>query len=81
MLVISHPEAVLNIAVPMFEITLTLHMTVNAKWLNGPQRDGAVSLGVETIVTEQARRVATAASATGKRHRLGRHSERTGSPC
>ena len=28
MLVISHPDAVSNIAVPMFETTLTLHMTL-----------------------------------------------------
>jgi hypothetical protein len=28
-------------------------MTVKATWLNGPQRDGVVSLGIEAIVTER----------------------------
>ena len=30
---------------PTFEITLAVHLTVKAKWLNGPHRDGAVFAG------------------------------------
>jgi hypothetical protein len=52
-------------AVPMLETTLTLHMTVKAKWLNGPQRDGVASLGVEAIVTERPRLAATLALVCG----------------
>jgi hypothetical protein len=31
-----------NIAVPTFDITLAVHITVKAAWLNGPHRDGVV---------------------------------------
>jgi hypothetical protein len=53
MLVINQPEAVSNIAVPILDTKLTVHMTVKAKWLKGPQRDGAGSAGVKAIVTER----------------------------
>src|SRR5271165_2048775 len=39
-LVISHPDAVSNIAVPTFDRTLAVHMTVNATELNAPHREG-----------------------------------------
>jgi hypothetical protein len=54
MLVINQPDAVSNIAVPMLDTKLTVHMTVKAKWLKGPQRDGAGSAGVKAIVTNRA---------------------------
>jgi hypothetical protein len=73
MLVINQPDAVSNIAVPTSETTLTLHMTVKAKWLNGPQRDGAASLRVEAIVTERARFLANRARVCEKRQDFGRH--------
>ena len=53
MLVINQPEAVSNIAVPILDTKLTVHMTVKAKWLNGPQREGAGSAGVKAIVTDR----------------------------
>jgi hypothetical protein len=48
-LVISQPDAVSNTAVPTFDRTLAVHMTVNATELNAPQREGAgaVTVGEE----------------------------------
>ena len=40
-LVISQPDAVSNIAVPTFDRTLAVQITVNATELNAPQREGA----------------------------------------
>ena len=40
-LVINQPDAVSNIAVPTFETKLAVHITVKARWLNGPHREGA----------------------------------------
>jgi hypothetical protein len=71
MLVINQPDAVSNIAVPMLDTRLTVHRTVKAKWLNGPQRDGATSVGVEAIVTERAQSLATRALVRGKRQNCG----------
>src|SRR5271166_3206450 len=45
-LVISQPDAVSNIAVPMFDRTLAVHMTVNATELNAPQREGTGAVTV-----------------------------------
>ena len=59
MLVINQPYAVSNIAVPMLDNKLTVHMTVKARWLKGPQRDGAGSAGVKAIVTDRARSAPT----------------------
>src|SRR5271154_2800353 len=39
-LVISQPDAVSNMAVPTFDKTLAVHMTVNATEPKAPQRDG-----------------------------------------
>jgi hypothetical protein len=44
--VISQPDAVSNMAVPTFDITLAVQMTVNATELNAPQREGAGSATV-----------------------------------
>jgi hypothetical protein len=49
MLVINQPDAVSNIAVPMFYTRVILHRTVKAKWLKGPQRDVAGPEGVEAM--------------------------------
>ena len=38
-LVISQPDAVSNIAVPTFDRTLAVQITVNATELNAPQRE------------------------------------------
>ena len=46
-LVISQPDAVSNMAVPTFDRTLVVHMTVNATEPNAPQREGA---GPATVV-------------------------------
>ena len=40
-LVISQPDAVSNIAVPTFDRTLAVQITVNVTELNAPQREGA----------------------------------------
>ena len=40
-LVISQPDAVSNMAVPTFDRTLAVHMTVNAIEPKAPQREGA----------------------------------------
>ena len=40
-LVISQPDAVSNMAVPTFDKTLAVHMTVNATEPKAPQREGA----------------------------------------
>ena len=40
-LVISQPDAVSNMAVPTFDRTLAVHMTVNATEPKAPQREGA----------------------------------------
>src|SRR5271169_2774359 len=45
-LVISQPDAVSNMAVPTFDKTLAVHMTVNATEPKAPQRDGADSATV-----------------------------------
>jgi hypothetical protein len=55
MLLIKQPDAVSNIAVPILDTKLTVHMTVKAKWLKGPHFDGAGSAGVKAIVTDRAR--------------------------
>ena len=44
-LVISQPDAVSNIAVPTFEMTLAVQITVNAKWPKAPHRDADNSVG------------------------------------
>src|SRR5271157_357333 len=44
-LVISQPDAVSNMAVPTFDMTLAVHMTVNATWLKGPHREGTGWVG------------------------------------
>ena len=59
MLVINQPDAVSNIAVPILDTKLTVHMTVKAKWLKGPHLDGAGSAGVIAIVTDRARLAST----------------------
>ncbi len=41
----SHPDAVSNMAVPTFDRTLAVHMTVNATELNAPHREGAGCAG------------------------------------
>jgi hypothetical protein len=41
--------------VPILDTKLTVHMTVKARWLKGPQRDGAGSAGVKAIVTDRTR--------------------------
>src|SRR5271156_328140 len=45
-LVISQPDAVSNMAVPTFDKTLAVHMTVNAREPKAPQREGADSATV-----------------------------------
>jgi hypothetical protein len=45
-LVISQPDAVSNMAVPTFDKTLAVHMTVNARELKAPQREEADSTTV-----------------------------------
>ena len=40
-LVISQPDAVSNMAVRTFDMKLAVHMTVNATWPKGPDREGA----------------------------------------
>src|ERR1700729_149697 len=49
-LVINQPEAVSNIAVPTFETVLAVHITVNARWLNGPHREGVGAAGAAAVV-------------------------------
>ena len=44
-LVISQPDAVSNMAVPTFDMTLAVHMTVNTTWLKGPHREGTGWVG------------------------------------
>src|SRR5271165_3881007 len=44
-LVISQPDAVSNMAVPTFDMTLAVHMTVNVTWLKGPHREGTGWVG------------------------------------
>ena len=44
-LVINQPDAVSNIAVPTFDNTLAVHMTVNTTEPKGPRREGAGSIG------------------------------------
>ena len=36
----NHPDAVSNIAIPMFDTMLAHQMTAKAVWLNAPQRVG-----------------------------------------
>ncbi len=48
-LVISQPEAVSNMAVPTFDRTLAVQMTVKATELKAPQREGVGG----TAVTEE----------------------------
>jgi hypothetical protein len=45
-LVIYQPDAVSNMAVPTFDTTLALHMTVNATEPKAPQREEAGSATV-----------------------------------
>ena len=47
---INQPDAVSNIAVPTFETRLAVHITVNARWLNDPHREGAGSGGATAVV-------------------------------
>jgi hypothetical protein len=56
-LVINQPEAVSNIAVPTFETKLAVHITVNAKWLNGPHREGVGAAGAAAVVTSEPKRI------------------------
>src|SRR5271170_5676657 len=55
-LVINQPDAVSNIAVPTFETRLAVHITLNARWLNGPHREGAGSVGAATVVRSALKR-------------------------
>jgi hypothetical protein len=55
-LVINQPDAVSNIAVPTFETRLAVHITVNARWLNGPHREGAGSVGAAAVVRSALKR-------------------------
>ena len=61
-LVINQPDAVSNIAVPTFETRLAVHITVNARWLNGPHREGAGSVGAAAVVRSALNRNPRAAS-------------------
>jgi hypothetical protein len=56
-LVINQPDAVSNIAVPTFETRLAVHITVNARWLNGPHREGAGTVGAVTVVKSALKRI------------------------
>jgi hypothetical protein len=81
-LVISQPEAVSNIAVPTFETRLAVQMTVNAAWLNGPQREGAGSVGAAAAVRSALKLFSTARWPRGKAFerpypRLVNHSRKT----
>jgi hypothetical protein len=49
-LVINQPDAVSNIAVPTFETRLGVRITVKARWMNGPQREGAGVVGAAAVV-------------------------------
>src|SRR6202020_522080 len=49
-LVINQPDAVSNIAVPTFETRLAVRITVKARWMNGPQREGAGVVGAAAVV-------------------------------
>src|SRR5580700_1319535 len=55
-LVINQPEAVSNIAVPTFETRLAVHITVNARWLNGPHREGAGAVGAAAVIRSALKR-------------------------
>jgi hypothetical protein len=52
-LVINQPDAVSNIAVPTFETRLAVHITVNARWLNGPHRERAGAVGAAAVVRSE----------------------------
>jgi hypothetical protein len=54
--VINQPDAVSNIAVPTFETRLAIHITVNARWLNGPHPEGAGSVGAAAVVRSALKR-------------------------
>jgi hypothetical protein len=56
-LVINQPDAVSNIAVPTFETRLAVHITVNARWLNGPHREGAGAAGAAAVVRSEPKRI------------------------
>ena len=56
-LVINQPDAVSNIAVPTFETRLAVHITVNARWLNGPHREGAGVVGAAAVVRSALKRI------------------------
>jgi hypothetical protein len=49
--VMNQPDAVSNIAMPTFEITLADQMTVNAEWPNAPHRVGPGSASASDEVT------------------------------
>jgi hypothetical protein len=46
-LVISQPEAVSDIAMPVSATVLAIHIAAKAGWLKAPHRPGAGSIGVE----------------------------------
>ena len=56
-LVINQPDAVSNIAVPTFETKLAVHITVNARWLNGPHREGVGAAGAAAVVRSAPKRI------------------------
>ena len=47
---ISQPDAVSNMAVPTFDRTLAVQMTVNATELNAPHREGAGWVGAAELL-------------------------------
>ena len=51
-LVISQPDAVSNMAVRTFDMKLAVHMTVNATWPKGPDREGAGWVGALLLMAE-----------------------------
>jgi hypothetical protein len=65
MLVINQPDAGSNIAVPMLDTKLTVHRTVKAKCLNGPQGDSGSSACAETKVAFSAKGTVKACTRSG----------------
>ena len=51
---------------PTFETRLAVHITVNARWLNGPHREGACAVGTAAVVAEELAEMGTEIGGGGR---------------